>query len=65
MCDLTIDIYLFRSSYNTLAGLCIIIVLATPHAFTLRSLVIVSHTVHFLDNSHSYINARMNQHASS
>ena len=43
MCDPTIDIYLytlFRSSYNTLAGL-YALVLATPHAFTLRSLEIV------------------------
>ena len=51
MCDSTIDIYiylytLFRSSYNTLAGL-YALVLATPHAFTLRSLAIVSHAVHF------------------
>ena len=56
MCDPTIDIYLyalFRSSYkpNTLAGL-YALVLATPHAFTLRSLAIVSHAVHFLDNDH-------------
>ena len=54
MCDPTIDIYLytlFRSSYNTLAGL-YALVLATPHAFTLRSLAIVSHAVHFLDNNH-------------
>ena len=42
---------LFRSSYNTLAGL-YALVLATPHAFTLRSLAIVSHPVHFLDNNH-------------
>ena len=53
MCDPTIDIYLytFRSSYNTLAGL-YALVLATPHAFTLRSLAIVSYAVHFLDNNH-------------
>ena len=53
MCDPTIDIYLytlFRSSYNTL--LVYALVLATPHAFTLHSLEIVSHAVHFLDNSH-------------
>ena len=65
MCDPTIDIYLytlFHSSYNTLAGL-YALVLTTPHAFTLRSLAIVSHAVHFLDNKH--MNARMNQHASS
>ena len=41
----------FHSSYNTLAGL-YALVLATPHAFTLRSLAIVSHAVHFLDNNH-------------
>ena len=54
MCDPTIDIYLytlFHSSYNTLAGL-YVLVLATPHAFTLCSLAIVSHAVHFLDNHH-------------
>ena len=54
MCDPTINIYLytlFYSSYNTLAGL-YALVLATPHAFTLRSLAIVSHAVHFLDNNH-------------
>ena len=54
VCDPTIDIYLytlFHSSYNTLAGL-YALVLATPHAFTLRSLAIVSHAVHFLDNNH-------------
>ena len=54
VCDPTIDIYLytlFRSSYNTLAGL-YALVLATPHAFTLHSLAIVSHAVHFLDNDH-------------
>ena len=54
VCDPTIDINLytlFRSSYNTLAGL-YALVLATPHAFTLRSLAIVSHAVHFLDNDH-------------
>ena len=54
MCDPTINIYLytlFRSSYNTLADLCAL-VLATPHAFILRSLAIVSHAVHFLDNNH-------------
>ena len=28
------------------------LVLATPHAFTLRSLEIVSHAVQYLDNSH-------------
>ena len=41
MCDPTIDIYLytlFRSSYNTLAGL-YALVLATPHAFTLCSFI--------------------------
>ena len=37
--------------YNTLAGL-YALVLATPHAFTLRSLAIVRHAVHFLDNDH-------------
>ena len=56
MCDPTIDIYLytlFHSSYNTctLAGL-YALVLATPYAFILRSLAIVSHAVHFLDNDH-------------
>ena len=54
VCDRTIDIYLytlFRSSYNTLAGL-YASMLATSHAFTLRSLAIVSHAVHFLDNNH-------------
>ena len=54
MCDPTIDIYLyilFRSSYNTLTGL-YALVLATPHAFILRSLAIVSYGVHFLDNKH-------------
>ena len=54
MCDPTIDIYLctlFHNTYNTLAGL-YALVLATPHAFTLRSLAIVSHAVHFLDNNH-------------
>ena len=53
MCDPTIDIYLytlFRSN-NTLAGL-YALVLATPHAFILRSLAIVSHAVHFLENNH-------------
>ena len=35
--------------HNTLAGLCIS---STPHAFILRSLVIVSHTLHFSNNSH-------------
>ena len=53
MCDPTIDIYLytlFSSSYNTLAGYAL--VLATPHAFTLRSLAIVSHAVHFFNNNH-------------
>ena len=52
VCDPTIDIYLytlFRSSYNTLGGL-YALVLATPHAFTLRSLAIVIYAVHFLDN---------------
>ena len=66
MCDPTIDIYLytlFRSSYNTLTSL-YALVLATPHAFILHGLAKVSHGVHFLDN-HYYINARMNQHASS
>ena len=66
MCDPTIGIYLyilFHSSYNTLAGL-YALVLATPHAFTLRSLAIVSHAVH-LFGQQPYINARMNQHASS
>ena len=38
---------LFRSSYNTLACLCIS---STPHAFILRSLAIVSHTLHFSNN---------------
>ena len=38
------------------------LVLATPHAFTLRSLAIVSYAVHFFDNNH-IINARMSQHA--
>ena len=69
-CDLlfdpTINIYLFmhffRSSYNILAGLYIS---STLHAFTLHSLAIVSHTLHFSNNSHNYINACMNQHASS
>ena len=53
MCDPTIDIYLytFHSSYKTLAGL-YALVLATPYAFTLRSLAIVSHAVHFFDNNH-------------
>ena len=40
---------LFRSSYNTLGGLYIS---STPHAFTLRSLAIVSHTLHFSNNKH-------------
>ena len=58
MCDPTIDIYLytlFRSSYktyNTLTSL-YALVLATPHAFILRSLAIVSHGVHFLDNNYT------------
>ena len=34
-----------------LAGL-YALVLATPHAFTLRSLAIVSHAVRFLDSNH-------------
>ena len=54
MCDPTIDIYLytlFRSSYNTLAGL-YALALATSHAFALCSLAIVSHAEHFLDNNH-------------
>ena len=54
MCDPTIDIYLyklFHNSYNTLAGL-YALVLATPYAFTLRSLAMVSHAVHFLDNNY-------------
>ena len=54
MCDPTINIYLytlFHSSYNTLADL-YALVLATPHAFILRSLAIVNHAVHFLDNNH-------------
>ena len=54
LCVIPQSIYLytlFRSSYNTLAGLHAL-VLATPHAFTLRSLAIVSHAVHFLDNNH-------------
>ena len=38
---------LFRSSYNTIAGLCIS---SIPHAFTLRSLAIVSYTLHFSNN---------------
>ena len=53
MCDPTIDIYLytlFRSN-NTLASL-YALVLATLHAFILRSLAIVSHAVHFLENNH-------------
>ena len=51
MCDPTIDIYLytlFRSSYNTLAGL-YALVLATPHA--VNTTYVVSHAVHFLDNN--------------
>ena len=51
LCVIPQSISLFRSSYNTLAGL-YALVLATPHAFTLRSLAIVSHPVHFLDNNH-------------
>ena len=39
---------LFRSSYNTLAGL-YALVLATPHA--VNSTYVVSHAVHFSDNS--------------
>ena len=56
VCDPTINIYLytlFYSSYNTLADL-YALVLATPHAFIPRSLAIVSHAVHFLDNNHIY-----------
>ena len=44
-------LYFSFCSYNTLAGL-YALVLATPHTFTLRSLAIVSHAVHFLDNNH-------------
>ena len=50
LCDPTIHIYLytlFRSSYNTLDLLVYALVLATPHAFTLRGLAIVSHTALF------------------
>ena len=52
VCDPTIDIHLytlFRSSYNTLGGL-YALVLAKPHAFTLRSLATVIYAVHILDN---------------
>ena len=64
LCVIPQSIFIYTHFDNTLTDL-YALVLATPHAFILCSLAIVSHGVHFLDNNHIYIYARMNQHASS